>query len=379
MNHAPVKFVDLDALHGPILSEIRAEIEDVISSNSFALGPKVESFEEQFATYLGANHCVGVNSGTSALHLALIVAGINPGDEVITTPSTWISTSWAISYVGAKPVFVDIDPTTYCMDAAQVAQAITEKTGAILAVDLYGHPIDGDALGHLARTHGIPLIEDAAQAHGAMWNGRPCGTLGDIATFSFYPGKNLGAFGEGGAIVTNNNDWAQRLRRLRDHAQDGRHNHTEIGFNYRMEGMQGAVLSVKLRHLDRWNEARRQVAEWYTAKFATCPDIVCPRTAPLAEVVWHIYAVQHDDRDALCTHLREHDISCAVHYPTPIHLQPAYANLGYVAGDFPVAEQLGRRQLSMPMHPAMSPQDIDAIVQAVTRCGANVGQPVASN
>jgi dTDP-4-amino-4,6-dideoxygalactose transaminase len=360
-----VPFLDLKTMHAPLMTDIRREIDGVIESHAFALGPAVEKFEQSFATCCGVEHCVGLNSGTSAVHVALLCAGVQPGDEVITTPSTWISTSWAISYIGATPVFVDIDPQTYCLDAAQVEQAVTPKTKAIMPVHLYGHPADMEPLVKLARQFKLAVIEDAAQAHGARYDRRACGSLGDIASFSFYPGKNLGAFGEAGAVVTDNAEWAERARALRDHAQAGRHNHTELGFNFRMDGLQAAVLNVKLRRLDEWNHRRRRVAEWYGQLLRGMPGLIVPTPAEWAEPVWHIYAAQHDQRDALRAHLNEHNIQSGVHYPTPIHLQPAYEHLRYRRGAFPEAEALASRQISLPMFPDMTEDQVTRVAEAI--------------
>ncbi len=360
-----VPFLDLKTMHAPLMADIRSEIDSVIESHAFALGPAVEKFERAFASYCGVEHCVGLNSGTSAVHLALICAGVQPGDEVVTTPFTWISTAWAISYSGAKPVFVDIDPQTYCLDAAQIEKAVTAKTKAIMPVHLYGHPADMEPIVKLAREFNLAVIEDAAQAHGALYNRRTCGSLGDIASFSFYPGKNLGAFGEGGAVVTDNAEWADRARALRDHAQEGRHNHAELGFNFRMDGIQAAVLNVKLRRLDQWNGHRRQVAEWYSEQLRDVPGLTLPTAAEWAEPVWHIYAAQHHERDALRAHLNDHRIQSGVHYPKPIHLQPAYAHLGYRKGTFPEAEALAQRQLSLPMFPDMTEPQVTRVAEAI--------------
>ena len=312
---------------------------------------------------------MGLNSGTSAVQVALICAGVQPGDEVITTPFTWISTCWAISYIGAVPVFVDIDPQTYCLDAAQIEQAITAKTKAVMPVHLYGHPADMEPIVKLAREFNLAVIEDAAQAHGACYQRRTCGSLGDVAAFSFYPGKNLGAFGEAGAVVTDNAEWADRARALRDHAQEGRHNHAELGFNFRMDGIQAAVLSVKLRRLDQWNGHRRRVAGWYEQQLRDVSGVFPPTPTEWAEPVWHIYAAQHHERDALRAHLNEHDIQSGVHYPKPIHLQPAYAHLGYRKGTFPEAEALARRQLSLPMFPDMTEAQVTRVAEAIRSFG----------
>ena len=364
-----IPFLDLKTMHAPITADIKRAIDDVIDSHAFALGPAVEQFEEAFANYCGVRHCVGLNSGTSAVHVALICAGVQSGDEVITTPFTWISTAWAISYVGARPVFIDIDPQTYCLDAEQIERAITPKTKAIVPVHLYGHPADMDPIVRLAREYKLAVIEDAAQAHGARYKNRRCGGLADIAAFSFYAAKNLGAFGEAGAIVTDNTEQANRARALRDHAQEGRHHHTELGFNFRMDGIQAAVLGVKLKHLDAWNRQRRHLADVYHQQLQDIPDVVAAAPADWAEPVWHIYAVQHDDRDALRAHFREHNIQSGVHYPTPIHLQPAYAHLGHREGDFPVAESLARRQISLPMFPDMTEAQVVRVAEAMRAFG----------
>ncbi len=360
-----VPFLDLKTMHAPLMADIRREIDRVIESHAFALGPAVEEFERSFADYCGTEHCVGLNSGTSAVHVALICAGVQPGDEVITTPFTWISTAWAINYIGAVPVFVDIDPHTYCLDASKVEQAITPKTKAIVPVHLYGHPADMKPIVKLAREFNLAVIEDAAQAHGARYQRHVCGSLGDIAAFSFYPGKNLGGFGEGGAVVTDNAEWADRARALRDHAQEGRHNHTELGFNFRMDGIQAAVLNVKLGRLDQWNDQRRCVAAWYEQQLRDVPGLILPTAAEWAEPVWHIYAAQHPERDALRGHLGKHHIQSGVHYPKPIHLQPAYAHLGYRKGTFPQAEALAQRQLSLPMFPDMTEAQVTRVAEAI--------------
>ncbi len=360
-----VPFLDLKTMHAPLMADIRREIDSVIESHAFALGPAVEKFERAFADYCGDKHCVGLNSGTSAVHVALLCAGVQPGDEVITTPSTWISTTWAISYIGATPVFVDIDPQTFCLDAARIEQAITAKTKAIMPVHLYGHPADMEPIVKLAREFNLAVIEDAAQAHGARYQRRTCGRLGDVAAFSFYPGKNLGAFGEAGAVVTDNAEWADRARALRDHAQEGRHNHTELGFNFRMDGIQAAVLNVKLRRLDQWNDQRRQVAEWYEQQLRNVLGLTLPTPAEWAEPVWHIYAAQHHQRDALRAHLNDHNIQSGVHYPKPVHLQPAYAHLGYRKGTFPEAEALAARQISLPMFPDMTEPQVTRVAEAI--------------
>lgn len=360
-----VPFLDLKSMHAPLMDQIDQRIRETIESHAFACGPAVEQFEAQFAEYCGVKHCVCVSSGTSALHLALICAGVSPGDEVITSPATWISTSWAITYVGATPVFADIEPQSYCLDPNRVEDAITARTTAILPVHLYGHPANMDAIRDIACRHNVVVIEDAAQAHGASYQGSLCGALGDIAAFSFYPGKNLGAFGEGGAITTNCEYWAMRARCLRDHAQIERHRHLELGFNYRMDSIQAAVLSVKLSRLDQWNASRHQVARAYEQGLADLPRIEVPTEAPGASSAWHLYSLQAHDRDELRKYLSGRGIQTGLHYPTPVHLQPAYAHLKHVPGDFPVAEQLASHQISLPMFPDLLPGQIQHVIDSI--------------
>jgi dTDP-4-amino-4,6-dideoxygalactose transaminase len=358
-----VPFLDIPAENRGIWVELQEAIDQVVSRAEFILGPAVVRFEEDFAEYLGARFCVGLNNGTSALHLALKACNLGPGDEVITTPHTWISTSWAISYVGAKPVFVDIDPVTYNIDPARIERAITPRTRAILPVHLYGQACDMDSLMRIARQHNLLLIEDAAQAHGAMSNRKRVGTFGHVGCFSFYPGKNLGAFGEAGAVVTNDENLAKRIRRLRDHAQDGRHRHVELGYNARMEGIQGAVLAVKLHHLDSWNAARARHARRYCDLLSGTPNLQLPRCPQADGHVWHLFAVlvQGIDRSRLQKQLAEQGVATAVHYPTPVPLQPAYADLGHKPGDFPVAEDVMGQCLSLPMFAALRDEQIDFV------------------
>jgi dTDP-4-amino-4,6-dideoxygalactose transaminase len=338
----------------------------VLESAHFALGPAVERFEAAFAEYVGTRDCVAVNSGTTALHLALIAAGVGPGDEVITTPLTWISTCWAIRYVGARPVFVDVDPKTYNLDAGQVEAAITPATKALLPVHLYGQAVDIAALVELSQRHDLALIEDAAQAHGAQIDKRRVGSFGLAGCFSFYPTKNLGAIGEAGAVVTSDEALAARLRRLRDHSQDGRHHHTELGFNARMDGLQGAALGVKLPYLDGWNAARARVAGLYREAFQELPGLTLPHCALPSAHVWHLFVVQiAGDREKFCRQLGERGIATAVHYPTPVHLQPALADLGYRAGAFPIAEAICQRCVSLPLFPELQDAQIEAVISAV--------------
>lgn len=370
VNRLTVPFLDLNQQNRHIRSDWTAALETVTSQSQFILGPAVERFEGAFSRYLEVGHCIGVNNGTSALHLALQACDVGPGDEVITTPHTWISTSWAISYVGARPVYVDIDPVTYALDPALVEQALTPRTKAILPVHLYGQACDLAPLEQIAKRHGLALIEDAAQAHGAKYQGHRVGSLGRVGCFSFYPGKNLGAFGEAGAVVTNDEEVAARVRRLRDHAQDGRHHHVEIGYNARMEGIQGAVLEVKLRHLDQWNAARRRHATRMNQLLAEVPGLRLPTAVEPERHVWHLYVVLIDgmDRDVLMQGLAERGIATAIHYPTLVPFQPAYAQLGHRHGEFPVAEDVAGRCLSLPIFPEITDEQLQYVAGALRQC-----------
>jgi dTDP-4-amino-4,6-dideoxygalactose transaminase len=368
-----VPFLDLPAENRGIAEELDEAIDQVVSRGQFILGPAVERFEQAFAEYLGAKYCVGLNNGTSALHLALEACDIGPGDEVITTPHSWISTSWAISYVGARPIFVDIDPVTYNLDPQQVERALTPQTRAILPVHLYGQACDVEALGRIAERNNVDMIEDAAQAHGAIDQERRVGTFGRVGCFSFYPGKNLGAFGEAGAVVTDDEHVAARIRRLRDHAQEGRHRHVEIGHNARMEGIQGAVLDVKLRHLDKWNSRRARHARRYCELLSDVPYLQLPECPRPSRHVWHLFVVllRGIDRGRLQRELADRGIATAVHYPTPIPFQPAYTHLGYKPGDFPVAEEVMANCLSLPMFAALTDEQIDYVAATIKSLLAN--------
>ncbi len=361
---APVPFLDLRGQYEGLRGEVLRALQEVADSGTYVLGPKVKAFEDEFAAFVGAKHCVGVNSGTSALHLALICAGVRPGDEVISVPMTFIATSWAISYAGATPVYVDVDPVTYTMDPEQVERRITSKTKAILPVHLYGQPADLGPLLEIGRRHGIPVIEDAAQAHGARYQDNGAGTLGLCGCFSFYPGKNLGAYGEAGAVVTDDDRIAARLRALRDHAQEQRYHHNELGFNYRMDAMQGAVLGIKLKHLARWTEGRRRVAERYHDLLGGLP-LQLPTEAPGRYHVWHLFVALHPERDRVRRELEARGVQTGLHYPIPLHLQKAYAHLGHREGDFPVAERVGRECLSLPMFAELTEEQQGAVVAAL--------------
>jgi dTDP-4-amino-4,6-dideoxygalactose transaminase len=353
----PIPYLDLPAQIRGIRKDLDAAIARTLDNCSFCLGPDVAQFEKDFARYIGAEHCVGFNSGTSALHVAMLLLGIGPGDEVITTPYTFVATSWAISYVGAKPVYVDIDDATFNLDPKLVERAITPRTKAVMPVHLYGHPFDLEPMLAICKKHKLPLVEDAAQAHGAKYKGKTVGAFGEISCFSFYPGKNLGACGEGGALLTNNSAFAARARSLREHGSTVRYYHDEIGFNYRMEGFQGAVLGVKLKHLAKWTAERQRVAKCYTELLAGTP-LQLPHEAGYAQSAWHLYVVRHPRRDELKKHLEANGIGCALHYPVPLHLQKCYASLGHKPGDFPVAEKAAREVLSLPIYPELTDAQI---------------------
>ena len=360
-----VPLADLKAQYAQLKDEILASLAEVAESTAYVLGPKVAAFEKDFATYAGAKHCVGVNSGTSALHLALICAGVNAGDEVISVPMTFIATSWAISYCGATPVYVDVDPDTATMDVSQVEKRITSKTKALLPVHLYGQPADMDPLLDLSRRRGIPIVEDVAQAHGATYRGHKIGTMGQSGCFSFYPGKNLGAYGEAGAVVTDDDAIAARMRALRDHAQEKRYHHNEIGFNYRMDAFQGAVLGIKLKHLERWTISRIRLAERYLELLADLP-VQLPVHRADRRHVWHLFVARHRQRDLIRAELEKRGIHTGLHYPIPLHLQKAYKGLGYDEGDFPVAERIGRECLTLPLFPEMNSEQQAAVIEALS-------------
>jgi dTDP-4-amino-4,6-dideoxygalactose transaminase len=361
-----IPYLDLPLQYRGIKPEIDAAVLAVLDKAHYILGEEVAAFERAFARYCEAPECVGVNSGTSALHVALLAAGIGAGDEVITVPFTFVATVSAIGYAGATPVFVDIEPDYYTMNVSKIEAAITPRTRAIMPVHLYGQPADMDPILDLARRRGLTVIEDAAQAHGAEYHGRRCGSLAEIAGFSFYPGKNLGAYGEGGAIVTTRADLAKTCRTLRNWGEEKRYEHRLKGFNYRMDGIQGAVLGVKLPYLERWTEQRRQVAAWYAEMLD--PDAVrVPKARPGCRHVYHVFAVRSGDRDRLRDALTAQEIQSGIHYPIPVHLQPAHADLGYHAGDFPVAEQVAREVLSLPIFPEMTREQVAEVAAAVNQ------------
>lgn len=355
-----IPFVDLKGMHEGIKEELRDVFDRVVEESTFVLGPEVLNFEQEFADYVGTQHCVAVNTGTAALHLVLAALGIGPGDEVITVPHTFIATAEAISAVGARPVFIDIDPISFTMDPALLEAAITDKTRAIMPVDLYGQVADMDAILEIANQYRIPVIEDACQAHGAEYKGRRAGTFGVAGCFSFYPGKNLGALGEGGAVTTDNAELAERIRLWRDHGSCKRYEHVFPGLNMRMEGIQGGVLSVKLKYLDDWNDQRRQAAAAFSMALASA-DIETPVELAGRRHVYHLYVIQSDNRDLLRRHLADAEIETGLHYPTPLHMQEAYRFLGYREGDFPVTERVKSRILSLPMYPHIAQNAIQRV------------------
>ena len=359
-----VPYLDLKAQYRSIKSEIDAAVARVLESCQFVLGPEVASFEQEFAAYCGTSDCIALNSGTSALHLALLAADIGAGDEVITVPFTFVASVAAIVYAGARPVLVDIDRRSFTMDPAAIEAAITPRTRAIMPVHLYGQAADMDPILAIAKRHGLVVIEDAAQAHGAKYKGRPVGSLGDMACFSFYPAKNLGAYGEGGAITTNNPDYARKIRMLRDWGQDRKYHHVLRGFNYRMEGFQGAILRVKLRHLERWTETRRAIAQTYH-KLLADSGLELPIERSGNRHVYHVYTVRTADREGLRTGLEKQGIQTAIHYAVPAHLQPAYADLGYRKGSLPESELAANQVLSLPIYPELSEQSVHMVAEAV--------------
>ncbi|MEX1019489.1 MAG: DegT/DnrJ/EryC1/StrS family aminotransferase [Litorilinea sp.] len=359
-----IPLVDLPAQYAAIRDEIDPAIAAVLERAAFIMGPQVREFETAFASFCGATHCVGVSSGTAALELALRACHVGPGDEVITVAHTFIATAEAISAVGAKPVFVDVDAATYCMDPAALATAITPQTRAVLPVHLYGQPADMTAINAVAAQHGLVVIEDAAQAHGATWAGKAVGTLGDLACFSFYPGKNLGAYGDAGAVVTEDAAAAEMVRLLRNHGRRAKYEHEIRGFGERLDTLQAAILTVKLRHLAQWTQARRRLAAAYTQALGEL-ELVLPTVAPAADPAWHLYVVLTPQRAALAAHLQAQNIETGVHYPIPLHLQPAYADLGYRAGDLPVTERVAQECLSLPLYPEMQAAQQARIVDAV--------------
>jgi len=363
-----VNFLDLAAQHAPLKAEFLEAFSNIIDKSAFALGYAVEEFEENWADYCNRRYAVAVNSGTSALHLALIAAGIGAGHEVILPPNTFIATAWAVSYVGAKPVFADIDLHSYNINPEEVVRKITVKTKAIIAVDLYGLCADYSILEQISKDLDIKLIEDASQSHGAKQKGRKAGSFGHISTFSFYPGKNLGALGEGGAIVTNSEEMANRMKKLRNHAQPARYLHEELGFNHRMDGMQGAALNIKLKYLNQWNAKRAEIAKIYDENLSNLAKLQIPFIPENNLSAYHQYEIRlqnEEQRNALANFLNENEIQTGLHYPVPIHLQKAYKNLGYQVGDFPNAELTAQTLLSLPIHPTMTADQAEFVCEKI--------------
>jgi dTDP-4-amino-4,6-dideoxygalactose transaminase len=359
-----VPLVDLKAQYVSIKPEIDAAIQRVVDNTSFILGKEVTDFEEAFAQYVGATGAVGVASGTAALQLALLVCGVGPGDEVITTAHTFFATSEAISQTGARPVFADIDLRTYTMDPNSVEDVITSRTKAILPVHLYGQPAQMQPLLDIAQRHDLRLIEDAAQAHGAEYRGQRCGAIGHLACFSFYPGKNLGAYGDAGIVTGNDEELLDKVRRLRNHGRTSKYEHQEIGWGERMDALQAAILGAKLPHLEDWTEARRGHARRYTELLADC-EVVTPYEAPDVRHVYHLYVIRTPRRDDVLAHLRAKGIGAGVHYPIPLHRQPAYLKEGYEDIHLPITEQVAAEVLSLPMYAELTDDQIAYVTEAV--------------
>jgi len=359
-----IPIIDLKSQYASIKDEVQQAISKVLESSQFILGEEVQKFEEEFSSYVGGKYGVAVNSGTSALHLALLSAGIGPGDEVITVPSTFIATAAAIVYVGARPVFVDVDPQKLTLNPSLLENAISPKTKAILPVHLYGHPAEMNPILEIAAKHGLAVIEDTAQAHGSEYQGKRVGSLGAYGCFSFYPSKNLGAYGEAGMVVTNDSASAAKLRMLRDWGQSKKYHHQTLGFNYRMDGIQGAVLRVKLKHLEDWTESRRKHAALYQ-DLLSGSELILPIETAGNRHVYYVFVVRSTARDELQKHLLDLGIQSGIHYPHPVHLEEAFKDLGYSVGDFPVAEQAASELLSLPMYPEMQPAQIESVAEAV--------------
>ena len=359
-----IPLVDLKAQYAAIRADIDAAIQRVIDNTSFIMGPDVGAFEEAFARYCGVSHCVGVSSGTAALELALRAFGIGPGAEVITVAHTFIATAEAISAVGAKPVFVDIDPLTYTLDPNCLADAITPATRAIIPVHIYGQPANMAQINQIAQAHQLVVIEDAAQAHAATWQGQRTGNLADAACFSFYPGKNLGAYGDAGALTTNDPKIAAQVRSLRNHGRRSKYLHDQKGFGERLDTLQAAILAAKLPYLDQWTGARRRLAARYHELLVDC-EIGLPTVAPETEPAWHLYVIRTPRRDALLDFLKQAGVEAGVHYPVPLHLQPAYADLNYTKGDLPVTEAVADTCLSLPLYPEMTDNQQDQVVALI--------------
>ncbi|MCB0113771.1 MAG: DegT/DnrJ/EryC1/StrS family aminotransferase [Caldilineaceae bacterium] len=359
-----IPLVDLKAQYAVIQDDVDAAMRRVVENTSFIMGPEVSKFEAAFADFCEVQHCVGVASGTAALELALRALDIGPGDEVITVAHTFIATAEAISAVGATPVFVDIDPGTYNMSGGALVQAFTPRTRAVMPVHIYGQPTDMTTINAIAADHGVPVIEDAAQAHGATWSGIKAGGLGVAACFSFYPGKNLGAYGDAGAVTTNDAALAEKVRLLRNHGRHDKYLHEIKGYGERIDALQAAVLGAKLPHLAQWTQARRRLAARYSELLQDM-EIMLPHVDPQADPAWHLYVIRTSRRDEMLDYLKKQGIGAGIHYPVPLHLQPAYADLGYRHGSLPVTEAVARSCLSLPLYPEMTGEQQDRVVAAV--------------
>ena len=370
-----IPFNDLKPLHGLLAGELEAATKRVLHSGWYILGPELEAFEQAFAAYHGVSHAVGVANGTDAIELALRALRIGPGDEVITVAHTAVATVCAVERTGATPVLVDVDEATFTMDPAAAAAAVTPRTKAIVPVHLYGHPADMGPLLELTARHGLAVVEDCAQAHGARFGGRLVGTMGHLGAFSFYPTKNLGAYGDGGAVVTSDPALAERVRRLRNYGQEDRYHHAERGQNSRLDEMQAAILRVKLAHLDEHNAVRRRLAGEYSRRLT---GVITPVCRPGADPVFHLYVVRHPHRDALMSALKERGIGTLIHYPVPVHLQEGYRDLGYAPGSLPVTERFAREILSLPLYVGLTPENVARVADAVNECGPIPWTPTAS-
>lgn len=369
-----IPFLDLKANYNSIKSEVDAAIQNVLDNTAYILGASVQNFEKDFASAQQVKYCLGTSSGTDANHLVLWGLGIGPGDEVIMPANTFIATAWGATLCGATPVFVDCHPESYNIDPAKIEAAITKKTKAIVAVHLYGQSADLDPLKEIARKHDLILVEDAAQAHLAEYNGKPIGGLTAAASFSYYPGKNLGAYGEGGAVTTNDEALYNKIKKLREHGQSQKYYHDTFGHNYRMEGIQGAVLGVKLKHLSKWTDARRSVAAKYNAGLKDVTKVITPKEMAYAKHVYHLYVIQLNDgsleassqlRDKLKDFLTQKGVNVGLHYPIPLHMQECFKGLGYKKGDFPNSERIAEAGLSLPMFPEMSDEQINYVIEKV--------------
>lgn len=368
----PIPLVDLKAQYRSIKPEVDVAVQRILDNTSFIMGQEVTRFEDAYADFCGADYAIGVASGTAAIHLALLALDVGPGDEVITVSHTFIASAEPIAILGARPVFVDVDPLYFTLDPDKLEAAITPRTKVIMPVHLYGQCADMDAINAIAAKHGIPVIEDAAQAHGATYRGATTGQLAPMACFSFYPGKNLGAYGDAGAVVTNDSALRDRIARLRNHGRRDKYVHDEVGYGERLDAMQAAILGVKLRYLAQWNERRRHWASRYDELLQEIPEISLPSIRPESKPVFHLYVIQVNDgnsqtRDALIAHLKENGVMAGIHYPLPLHLQPAFDNLGYQKGDFPVTEQLAETIISLPIFPELTDDDIQHVAKVVRR------------